>query len=141
MRVFGAVLALLVVVAGFSLLKLNDANAAGRQVADVDLAAVDVTRDAQVAILTTQRELRQSVLVSSDADKVKSQAAITAADAQFSRDTAELNSFCTRRARPSWRRCRRPTRTRAPLRAKLLSLSAAKQADAATAVLHPAPKT
>jgi methyl-accepting chemotaxis protein len=133
---FGAVLALLVIVAGFSLLKLNDANAASLQVANVELASVDATRDAQVAILVAQREIRQSVLVTSGADTAKWQASIQAADAQFTTDTAQLEKLLYLPAgQAKLTAIRAAYQTWAATRTRISDLSMSNQKDAATALI------
>lgn len=65
---FGGVLLLLAIVAAFGFVKLQDAEVAFDQITDQEYAGVRAGLDAQVALTRMQRDDRQELLVTSDAD-------------------------------------------------------------------------
>lgn len=87
---FGAVLLLLAIVVGFAIVKLNDANTALDQVTNTEMAAVATTLDLSASVARMQREMRQELLVTSDADNQAAKKAYDADQKQIDGDLAKL---------------------------------------------------
>ena len=80
---FGAVLLLLGIVGGLGFLKLKEADNAASVIANREMASVAAAYQAQVALTTMQRDLRQAVLVEGDEANRKWQASLAAAEKKF----------------------------------------------------------
>jgi methyl-accepting chemotaxis protein len=90
---FGALLAALLAVGGLGLRQFLAAGAATERVAGVEMAAVETALDAQVQLLTMQRELRQALLVDGEEARRAWQATFKTAEERLTADLARLNEL------------------------------------------------
>jgi methyl-accepting chemotaxis protein len=87
---FGAVLALMILVGSVGVWGLNTVTEDVRAVAEQEMAAVVAALDAQNAVRTIQRDLRQALLVDGEEATRKWQASIASAQKKVTADVAEL---------------------------------------------------
>jgi methyl-accepting chemotaxis protein len=133
---FGAVLILLAGVASLAVVKLTDANTALDSAVHLEMAAVATTLDADLAATATQRELRQSLLVTSQADNAAAKKAFDADVKRFEDDLRTLETLLyTPQGKAKLATLQQAYATWKPLRDQALNLSLQNQSEAGLAVL------
>src|SRR5687768_3186188 len=87
---FGAVIALMILVGSVGVWGLGTMTEEVKALAEEEMAAVVAVLDAQNAVRTIQRDLRQALLVESDEATRKWQTSIASAQKKVTADLAEL---------------------------------------------------
>ncbi len=93
---FGVMLALMIGIGGFGLLKLDETTAAMNTVAHKDAAGVSAAIDAQLAVTMMQRDLRQLLLLKDTDNEARMKASVEAADKRLKDDLAKLDQVTIR---------------------------------------------
>ncbi|MGE3269613.1 MAG: MCP four helix bundle domain-containing protein, partial [Chloroflexota bacterium] len=90
---FGAVLLLLLGVGGYGLWELNRVAGELQSLGDHTMAAAVTAQDANVAMMILQRDVRNAIIVTSDADNVKTRASYDAAEKRLAADITKLEAL------------------------------------------------
>jgi methyl-accepting chemotaxis protein len=92
---FGAILAMLAVVAGFGILQLQSVHEVTNNLAEHRFPAVEATLEISAAVLTVQRDLRDSVLLEDEAGQARWTASYAAAQSRVATQIQTYASLVT----------------------------------------------